>query len=729
MDLSALDLEDRYKRKTGFDLLEQFYIPVLENSSYYDRIAGYFSSAVLSEASRGFAKFCKNHNFREIPKFRLIVGARLSEQDEELILHLNNKGEIESDLSENLVNSILRISAEESHEFDMGRFEGLSWMIKNNLLEIKVGIRFDPNSGRVMRHNEAEFHSKIGILSDGNNMVSFEGSANETKRGWVENYESISVFRSWENGESRRINHHISDFEELWNSDGKNNDLGVAVYSFPEAAKMELLEKFPPRIPTEYHEIDWAKKRREYLVKIKGSKDRWKQGKRDFVKLKPKEKTNPNSNKWRHQKEAVDWFLDKSKANGVGIFQMATGSGKTRTAISAIKSAFKKGLANKAVICMPKTLEKQWEAEVSEHFPERFGDFWWKSGINQSSDFFDLPLKDAVLFVSHFFIPDLIKYVEKKSTRVGKTMIIIDELHNIGSEKYKNILTETTDSNELDLDLGDELFHKFKVRLGLSATPWSEYDDIRNQFIVNNFVRENFEIKENQENWQDELINGKHVYYFGLESGIERGILVEFDYKPIEYVPSEEDFEKRKQAFTKVPPNLSKQAQAKLGMILAAEVFKSSKEKFAPFSEWLKSRENILNRAILFVANKEFGNELTSILASEHRIYEFREFFEGEHFDTLVSFGKEELDLLIACRRISEGVDIRAVDTIVLFSSNASRLETIQRIGRALRLNQSDPDKRALIVDLVYSKEKDSSDYKRMQWLERLSQTRREKDE
>ena len=116
-------------------------------------------------------------------------------------------------------------------------------MLQHNLLDIKVGIRFDPETGRVKKHNEAEFHSKLGIMSDGMNKLSFEGSVNETKRGWVENYESLVVFRSWE-GESNRVAHHQEDFDELWNSNGFNHNLGVGIYSFPEAAKKKVLEKF-----------------------------------------------------------------------------------------------------------------------------------------------------------------------------------------------------------------------------------------------------------------------------------------------------------------------------------------------------------------------------------------------------------------------------------------------------------------------------------------------------
>ena len=90
------------------------------------------------------------------------------------------------------------------------------------------------------------------------------------------------------------------------------------------------------------------------------------------------------------------------------------------------------------------------------------------------------------------------------------------------------------------------------------------------------------------------------------------------------------------------------------------------------------------------------------------------EFFQGE--DNIERFAKGELDLLIACHRISEG-GYKTVDTVVLFSSNASRLETIQRIGRALRTNPINPEKRALVVDFVYTEGDSSADKSRMDWL------------
>ena len=184
-------------------------------------------------------------------------------------------------------------------------------------------------------------------MSDGINKISFEGSVNETKRGWVANYESLVVFRSWTN-EENRVAHHQEDFDELWESDGLNSDLGVGIYSFSEAAKKQLLEKFPPRKP-EDNEVDWAKKRREYLHKASRLGQKWKnREQKERPELPAPEPTLPPDDKWSHQAKATNWFLDKDHANGVGIFQMATGSGKTRTSISTVKEAISRGIVNKA---------------------------------------------------------------------------------------------------------------------------------------------------------------------------------------------------------------------------------------------------------------------------------------------------------------------------------------------------------------------------------------------
>ena len=83
----------------------------------------------------------------------------------------------------------------------------------------------------------------------------------------------------------------------------------------------------------------------------------------------------------------------------------------------------------------------------------------------------------------------------------------------------------------------------------------------------------------------------------------------------------------------------------------------------------------------------------------------------------------------MTCHRISQGIDIRSLNTVVLFASARARLETIQRIGRCLRIDPSRPDKRALVIDFVRPASPTdtvpNADQERCQWLTALAQVRK----
>ncbi len=717
--LAAHGFSHHYDYVLGEEMLETFYVPMLKNSLTYDRVAGYFSSTVLSHASAGFAEFCKSPNPRESddprkhqPKFRLIVGARLNPRDEQVVLHANDPTLLE-EVEESLINSIENLDLDDEIDFNRNRFQGLSWMLKNGLLEMKVGARYIPGSNQLLPHDEAEFHAKYGIVSDGENEMYFQGSVNETKRGWLDNFEDVNVSRSWAGEESRlNIETYKKKFDDLWND--RRHAKGVVVVDFPEAARQKILDKFKPRDPSGINEVSDAKKRRQMLESIGGMHEGWNERYTDI-------------DKWAHQGKAKEWFLDEDSANGIGILEMATGSGKTRTALSIVEEAVNSDRVEKTVICVPKSLEEQWYMEICEHYSEHSSVRWWKSGLDEHVPFFRLDRRGAVLIVSHYFIPDLFEYVNDNASRCGNVLLIVDEMHRLGSKKYVNskIIEVTGEEEMIEIrSLDTKRCHPFKMRLGLSATPWSEYDTERNAFLAGNFVN----------GWEGEVITSEQIevlrkeekiFTFGLKEAIEKGILCEFDYVPLPYTPSEEDFEKRKKAFKKIPPN----APEWFGRMLAAQVFKGSREKLPVFSSWLHGQKSGLSRCIIFVEDTSFGRELNELLYNEHNLDRFKEFFQGEDMGTLDSFAEGRLDFLIACDRISEGIDIKTVDTIVLFSCDQVRLQTIQRIGRALRTLSTKQDKRATVVDFYFEEEgkEDSSDMLRKAWLEELSNTRRKR--
>ena len=59
----------------------------------------------------------------------------------------------------------------------------------------------------------------------------------------------------------------------------------------------------------------------------------------------------------------------------------------------------------------------------------------------------------------------------------------------------------------------------------------------------------------------------------------------------------------------------------------------------------------------------------------------YRTYYAEDDRDHLEQFARGEIDCLITCHRISQGIDLRSLRTVVLFASARSKLETIQRIG------------------------------------------------
>ena len=105
-------------------LLEEFYIPLLEQSKQYFRIAGFFSSSSLVIASKGIEGLIKNNGI-----MRLLISPRLSEQDVK-VLKSSNYEELPDTLS-----IFQELNVDDFSELD--NLQALAW-----LLAIVVGGAF-----------------------------------------------------------------------------------------------------------------------------------------------------------------------------------------------------------------------------------------------------------------------------------------------------------------------------------------------------------------------------------------------------------------------------------------------------------------------------------------------------------------------------------------------------------------------------------------------------------
>lgn len=209
MGLKDLSLKEEY-RSDRENLIEEFFLPCLDNCIEYDRAVEYIALKSLTAYYFGLKSFVQNN-----VQIRMVTGHRLRTSDLNALAKLYTKKN-----GKNLFN--LKSNYDEKYKL-------LDQMIKNNKLMIKIAI---PISEEVY----GSFEEKIGIFRDEHDdVIAFTGTSNETFDPQNRNFESIDVFTSW--NDKSRVEIKIKDFENLWQNKTKN----LQVYDFEHAVKNNLL--------------------------------------------------------------------------------------------------------------------------------------------------------------------------------------------------------------------------------------------------------------------------------------------------------------------------------------------------------------------------------------------------------------------------------------------------------------------------------------------------------
>jgi superfamily II DNA or RNA helicase len=592
------------------DFAEDFYNPALSVAEEYKRGVGYFTSSWFQFAASGLKGLATNGGTA-----KWIISPTLEEGDWEAL----QKGE-EAKRDQELYDRLNHMVSDIQEGLEQETQDTIAWMIADGLLDIRIAITGENLSG--------DFHDKWGIVRDANNdKIAFHGSQNDSRKGFS-NYESYSVFASWmSDREAQRIDQHEKRFDEIWD----NAKQGVHSISLPDSISLDIAElrdnDRPYDNPSESQKMTSAYR-------------------------------------WRHQEVAVNKFLE----NGHGILDMATGTGKTRTSLKILNRLLRqRDVENVVVATNGNDLLEQWYNTLSENFSademwiyrEYGGDHDLAQFLTKNRDNLD------TLVISYDNLHEAIE--QDINNKLQRTLLIADEVHNMGSDTRKANLT-----GELDV---------FRHRLGLSATPFDPYDPDRNDFL------------------RDEV--GPVVFEFTAEDAIRRGILTELNYTPLFYELSDEDKEEQKATFGRfkgMKENNPSIPKSRL-YIMLAKVRKTSEEKLPVFREHLEDRQEILEDALIFVETKEYGHKVQKIIHEHTKQY--RTYYGEDPEETLEDFSNGDIRTLVTSKAISEGIDIKSVKNIILFTSNRSKGTTIQRIGRALRTDPDNPGKTANIVDFV----------------------------
>jgi superfamily II DNA or RNA helicase len=413
LSLSNLDIGDIFDT-TSQDLLNDFYIPCLNESILYKRAAGYFNSGLLALAPLAFADFVQRKG-----QIKLICSPSLNDADVESITNSDEIGLI----SKNQVYKDL-MSIRESDNFGAALSSALSGLIASGVLELKVLI---PNNSKGI------FHDKLGIFDDGFNKLTFRGSANETAAAWLEgvNLEGFDVNKSWgEKSESKRISLHEMYFQDLW-----SGPRGWRFISREEIKSMVFSISPPEDLNNTF----------ETLKKLIGKRVSPKNTKGPSSIYEPKKLQD-------HQVEVLkNWKLQQQR----GIITFATGGGKTLTAISAIRDW---GLGNKpSLVLVPtKLLHLQWMSELRKEIPGvsilPLGGGFPIAGKESLIRNATKESNSVVLATYNAACSDAFL----RSAQFTKDLLIVaDEVHKSGTPSFKKFLEKEHQG----------------PRLGLSATP------------------------------------------------------------------------------------------------------------------------------------------------------------------------------------------------------------------------------------------------------------------
>lgn len=601
------------------DLLNDFYIPVLSKSKRYDRIAGFFSSKSLVYASQGMAEF-----FSGGGTYRLITGTIFEPQDFAAIRAAG--GDYNQFLEE-------RLNFDPKHfvdEIEMDYLKVFAFLLQSNRLEIKVAIMPEGETGL--------FHEKIGIFTDSRgDLISFSGSINETAAGWGRNVEEFKVFRGWDAGEKKYLDRDISKFESYWS--GNINNTNIEIVDLPAAIAKRIIQISPKNSA----ELDKSLRNIRKFETV--------------LTPRPREL-------YEFQLKAVKAWQDNDYN---GVFEMATGTGKTLTSLGAVTVFHKAKGTSITVIGVPqKHLVTQWLEDVVRQMPKAYlvevhsDSHDWKTKLaSVVADFADGFISQVIVIATHNALASqAFRSILDNPQIEDRLLLIADEMHNLGAKVMQNALVPT-----------------YRFRLGLSATPVRAYDEEGTDALMSYF--------------------GKTVYSYPLASAISDGWLTKYDYYPVFVHMTDEEYESYQELSQKIVKAShfgdKDDGNGYMEMLLIARsrIVKRSEEKMNSLDDILTTMQGEMSIEHLLVYCDQ-GDQLQKAqeILNNHRIINHR-FTENESMRErkriLYLFDTGSYDCLLAVKCLDEGVNVPSTKTAIILASSTNPREYIQRRGRVLR--------------------------------------------
>jgi superfamily II DNA or RNA helicase len=623
--LASLPLKTDY-RKGRDDIARDFYLPCMRAAGEYDRAVGFFNSAIYVIAWPSLKDFVVRKG-----KMRLICSPVLPARDIDAI-EAGYSERFEEDNGEKLRDDIRYMLAT---PYLYKPTAVLATLVALEVVDVRIAFM-----KKTPRH-ERLFHDKLGLFRDGfGNAVAFKGSMNETWAGLSAdgNLESVDVFLSWEHSrEANRVKEHEVYFDALWDNQCEHE--GLTVRKFPEIARSELVSAADAK--------GWPDLVEEICREIEAA-EKFEAG-----------QTGSGKTMRPHQGAALQGWEAQGRR---GILEHATGSGKTFTAICAMRDAL--GRREVPVIVVPsELLLDQWHRELTENLPDvnpqilRCGaghTMWREDGLigpwtRAGSDTPRIVLSTMQTAAMSEF---------RSAIRQGSHVFLVaDEVHRVGSPNHLQILA---------LDTGP--------RMGLSATPRRAGDPDGTARILDYF-------------------NGIVPPPFTLQDAIESGALTPYFYH-VHTVALTDTEQERWDEITKRIRRLSAmnasakepdQDQVKKLLIERARLLKQAQGKASVATAIMAANYRRGERWIVYC------DDLAQLAAVRAQLA--RQGLESTEYHSAMTGDKEQTirlfevngGIVVSIRCLDEGVDIPSVTHALILASSKNPREYIQRRGRVLR--------------------------------------------
>lgn len=665
-DLRQLNLKSEYNTEDD-NIINDFYAPCLSCSEKYDRAVGYFRANIYRELGEDLLNFITNGG-----KVRLICSPDIPEKDEEAARDgYELRGKTSKNEQESTLVSILNLMSNDPNESDC--LEMLRIMIETGSMDLFVATR----TGGI-------YHRKIGVFYDSfGNFVAFSGSGNETRNAlssiedWS-NDEEFDVYRSWGNEfESLKSRKKRDYFQKLVENGSKNTEVRplnkiereelakFRKYSSIEECRIGARSRHPS---SKIFEPENNIESKNYRVEIEGNT------------IVP----------YYYQIQAIKaWNIN----NRVGMISMATGMGKTYTALFAVSDILENG--NLVLITVPSSLLlEQWYSAVSKFYSDvpillaGGGNNWKKN--SEKRMFISGITKPRIIIATMrtASTDDFISFVNQSE----HLTIVADEAHRLGSSIFRKILENIS----------------YEFILGLSATPERLFDKTGNEVIQKSFgSKPIFDLPI----WGTVKLKADDIN----EIPILGHFLSRYNYylEMVDLNSDEKDEWERltKQISILISRNpklisddsiLGESEELEQLFIKRSRVLKKAQGKIEIASKVIEEKYNRNNRWIVYCEDEDQMNAVADSISKKNKdviVLKYHSKMNAKERQSTLLYFERHPSIIVSINCLDEGIDIPVVDGALILASSINPRQYIQRRGRVLR--KATGKRIATIIDVL----------------------------